>query len=167
MIYWYVIGITVKIFVFESDIKLDLIILGLLLLLAFVYIFLKTKSVTTSIIDTLRELLETVTNTVSFVRLGAFALAHSALFLAVFTVAKLIQNEEGGKGVLFWLVVITGNIFIIVLEGIIVAVCRPSDWNTTSSLKGFTREEEPFTDLLNWNKGDYIKRCRRENCWKD
>ncbi|MBK3332659.1 hypothetical protein GWK41_06225 [Persephonella atlantica] len=122
LIYWYMIGIVIKAVVFNLDVVIDLFILGFLLLLAFVYIFIRTKSLTTSVIDTLRELLETVTNTVSFIRLGAFALAHSALFLAVFTVAKLLQNEEGETGILFWLVVIVGNAFIIVLEGIIVAI---------------------------------------------
>ncbi len=122
LIYWYTIGIVIKAVVFNLDVVIDLFILGFLLLLAFIYIFIRTKSLTASVIDTLRELLETVTNTVSFIRLGAFALAHSALFLAVFTVAKLLQNEEGETGILFWLVVIVGNAFIIVLEGIIVAI---------------------------------------------
>ncbi|WP_457622217.1 V-type ATP synthase subunit I [Persephonella sp.] len=121
LIYWYLIGIFVKGLVFNTDIKYDLVALGFLLFISFIIILYRTKTVTGSIIDTLRELLEYFTNTISFIRLGAFALAHSALFLAVFTVAKLIETERGG-GFLYWLVIVGGNVFIIVLEGIIVAI---------------------------------------------
>ncbi|WP_457625994.1 V-type ATP synthase subunit I [Persephonella sp.] len=120
LIYWYSIGIFVKAVVFELDIKWDLIFLFLIVFVAFFYIYKKSRSATQSVINLFRELLETITNTVSFVRLGAFALAHASLFLAVFTVARLLESAE--KGIIYWLVIVAGNIFIIVLEGIIVTI---------------------------------------------
>jgi len=55
-------------------------------------------------------------NTLSFLRVAAFSLNHVALFLAVFTIA----NMMGTAG--HWLTVIIGNIFVLVLEGAIVAI---------------------------------------------
>jgi V/A-type H+-transporting ATPase subunit I len=49
-------------------------------------------------------------------RLGAFSLNHVALALAVFTVANML----GGVG--HWIAVVLGNVFILVLEGAIVAI---------------------------------------------
>ncbi len=66
------------------------------------------------------EVLETViaffANTLSFMRVGAFSLNHVALALAVFTVADML----GGAG--HWVVVVAGNIFVMALEGAIVAI---------------------------------------------
>jgi len=121
LIYWYSIGIGIKGVVFQLDIKYDLLILAVLIGLSFWFVYRRTKNITGSIIDTFRELLEYFTNTVSFIRLGAFALAHSALFLAVFTIARLIETKPAG-GVLYWVVIVLGNIFIVVLEGVIVAI---------------------------------------------
>ncbi|WP_097000661.1 V-type ATP synthase subunit I [Persephonella hydrogeniphila] len=120
LIYWYSIGVFIKAVVFKLDIKWDLVFLILIIFIVFIYIYRKSKSATQSVINVLRELIETVTNTVSFVRLGAFALAHAALFLAVFTIARLLESE--GKGLLYWFTIVIGNVFIIVLEGIIVAI---------------------------------------------
>ena len=121
LIYWYILGILVKVIVFRMNIYYDLILLGFLLFVVFVFIYIKSRSITESFINLMREILESVTNTVSFIRLGAFALAHSTLFLAVFTVAKFLETEKGG-GFFYWLTIAAGNIFIIILEGIIVAI---------------------------------------------
>ena len=121
MIYWYILGILVKVFVFRTNIFYDLILLGLMLFTVFIFIYIKSRSITESFINLMREILESITNTVSFIRLGAFALAHSTLFLAVFTVARFLETEKGG-GFFYWLIIVAGNIFIIILEGIIVAI---------------------------------------------
>ncbi|WP_457634656.1 V-type ATP synthase subunit I [Persephonella sp.] len=121
LIYWYILGILVKVIVFRTNIYYDLILLGFLLFVVFVFIYIKSRSITESFINLMREILESITNTVSFIRLGAFALAHSTLFLAVFTVAKFLETEKGG-GFFYWLTIAAGNIFIIILEGIIVAI---------------------------------------------
>ncbi|MES9974026.1 MAG: V-type ATPase 116kDa subunit family protein [Candidatus Thiodiazotropha sp.] len=66
------------------------------------------------------ETFETITgyasNTLSFLRVAAFSLNHVALAIAVFTLA----NMMGDMG--HWITVILGNIFILVLEGLIVAI---------------------------------------------
>jgi V/A-type H+-transporting ATPase subunit I len=55
-------------------------------------------------------------NTLSFLRVAAFSLNHAALALAVFALAGTM--EAAGH----WMVVILGNIFILILEGAIVAI---------------------------------------------
>jgi V/A-type H+-transporting ATPase subunit I len=55
-------------------------------------------------------------NTLSFLRVAAFSLNHVALFLAVFTIANML----GTAG--HWITVILGNLFVLVLEGAIVAI---------------------------------------------
>jgi len=56
-------------------------------------------------------------NTLSFVRVGAFALAHSALESAIITVAAGIES-----GMASACVIVVGNLLIIVLEGLVVSV---------------------------------------------
>jgi len=66
------------------------------------------------------ETFETVTgyisNTLSFLRVAAFSLNHVALAIAVFTLA----DKMGNTG--HWVTVVLGNVFILVLEGLIVAI---------------------------------------------
>jgi V/A-type H+-transporting ATPase subunit I len=66
------------------------------------------------------ETFETVTgyasNTLSFLRVAAFSLNHVALAIAVFTLA----DKMGTTG--HWITVVLGNVFILVLEGLIVAI---------------------------------------------
>jgi len=71
------------------------------------------------------EVLETlstyVANTVSFVRVGAFALAHAAVCVAIFSTEAIVRKMPGGP---LWsvLVVVFGNAFVIVLEGLVVSI---------------------------------------------
>jgi V/A-type H+-transporting ATPase subunit I len=62
-----------------------------------------------------------VANTISFVRISAFALAHAGLFLAVFSLAETLGRMAGG-GVLYWLTIVLGNVVIILLEGLVVSI---------------------------------------------
>jgi V/A-type H+-transporting ATPase subunit I len=57
-----------------------------------------------------------VSNTLSFLRVAAFSLNHVALAIAIFTLA----NMMGTTG--HWITVVLGNVFILVLEGGIVAI---------------------------------------------
>jgi len=57
-----------------------------------------------------------VSNSLSFLRVAAFSLNHVALAFAVFTLAA----DLGSAG--HWVTLVLGNIFIIVLEGAIVAI---------------------------------------------
>lgn len=57
-----------------------------------------------------------ISNTLSFLRLAAFSLNHVALAIAIFTVGEMMHAAG------YWLTVVLGNIFILVLEGAIVAI---------------------------------------------
>lgn len=65
----------------------------------------------------LYSLFELLLNTLSFARVGAFALAHAALSHTVMTLAAGTENPLA-----WWLVVILGNLFAVVLEGLVVFV---------------------------------------------
>lgn len=65
----------------------------------------------------LETLLRLIVNTISFVRVGAFALAHAGLSLAVVGVAATPESLPAKLVVL-----IVGNIFIIGLEGLVVGI---------------------------------------------
>jgi len=71
------------------------------------------------------EIMETVSaylaNTVSFVRVGAFALAHAALCMAIFRSEEILRSMPGGP---FWSVciVVGGNLLVIGLEGLVVSI---------------------------------------------
>jgi V/A-type H+-transporting ATPase subunit I len=61
------------------------------------------------------HLLQLGVNTVSFVRIGAFALAHAGLCAAVVGMA-----EAAGRG--YWPVLLLGNAAIVALEGLVVSI---------------------------------------------
>jgi V/A-type H+-transporting ATPase subunit I len=71
------------------------------------------------------EILETVStyisNTVSFLRVGAFALSHAVLSFIVFTLSEMVSNNPVGP-VFSLFIMIVGNAVIIILEGMIVAI---------------------------------------------
>jgi V/A-type H+-transporting ATPase subunit I len=77
------------------------------------------------IVEGFVEILETistyVSNTVSFLRVGAFALSHAVLSFIVFTLSEMTANMAGGSFFSF-LIMVLGNVIIIVLEGMIVAI---------------------------------------------
>ena len=72
------------------------------------------------------EVLETVStyisNTVSFLRVGAFALSHAVLSFIVFRFSEELANSGIAGSVTAVFIMILGNIIIIVLEGMIVAI---------------------------------------------
>lgn len=72
------------------------------------------------LIQSLMDLVETVismlSNTLSFIRVGAFAVAHGGLSQAIFALA----GHDPGFG--FWLTIALGNVFIIGFEGLIVGI---------------------------------------------
>lgn len=57
-----------------------------------------------------------VANTMSFLRVGGFVLSHAGMMLVVYTLAEMV----GGFG--YWIVIVFGNIFVMVLEGMIVGI---------------------------------------------
>jgi V/A-type H+-transporting ATPase subunit I len=58
-------------------------------------------------------------NSMSFVRLGAFAVAHAGLSLVFFLLAAQVSP---GHGFGYWIVVLIGNILIVGFEGLIVGI---------------------------------------------
>ena len=68
------------------------------------------------LIESIEFLLEYVTNTVSFLRVGAFVLVHAGMMMVVFVLA-----ETAGP-VAYWPVVVFGNIFVMVLEALLVSI---------------------------------------------
>jgi V/A-type H+-transporting ATPase subunit I len=56
-------------------------------------------------------------NTLSFARVGAFALAHAALETAVFAIADGVSGPAASV-----LIIVLGNLFVIVLEGVVVSI---------------------------------------------
>ncbi len=65
----------------------------------------------------LESMMQLLINTVSFVRIGAFALAHAGLSLAVTTLAEATTNLFAQL-----LIIVTGNIVVLVLEGLVVSI---------------------------------------------
>jgi len=70
-----------------------------------------------SVFSLLETFLSLLSGTVSFIRVGAFALTHVGLFLAFETIGHMIGTAAGSI-----IVIIIGNIFIIGLEGLIVFI---------------------------------------------
>jgi V/A-type H+-transporting ATPase subunit I len=70
----------------------------------------------TTIIETFEIVNGYIASSLSFLRVAAFSLNHVALSLAVFTLANSMDTIG------HWITLILGNLFVIVLEGIIVAI---------------------------------------------
>ena len=69
------------------------------------------------------ELFETLismlSNTLSYVRVGAFAVAHGFLTAAVFMIGTLVGTEYG---IGWWIVAVLGTLFVVGFEGLIVGI---------------------------------------------
>jgi V/A-type H+/Na+-transporting ATPase subunit I len=61
-------------------------------------------------------------NTISFVRLAAYAMSHAALLAAAFMLATALKQSPVAGGILSVLMIILGNLVAILLEGIIASV---------------------------------------------
>jgi V/A-type H+-transporting ATPase subunit I len=74
-----------------------------------------------SLIEVMEIVMGYLANTVSFIRVAAFSLAHVGLFIAVFSLADMVSGASGGV-VYSVLIHIFGNVGIIALEGLIVTI---------------------------------------------
>jgi len=132
--FWYVIALVVRIAVFHHSIAVyDWIIIGLsLFFAAFAAPFenliagrrpLLENGFGTYLISGVVEMIEVISgylsNTVSFVRVGAFALSHAVLDFLILTLTNMVGGEGSIAGIA---ILIIGNAIIIVLEGMIVAI---------------------------------------------
>ncbi len=71
-------------------------------------------------VELFEKLISLFSNSMSFVRVGAFAVAHAGLSGAIFVLAELVGG--GPQSVPYWIVVVLGNIFIVGFEGLIVGI---------------------------------------------
>ena len=87
-------------------------------------------------------LLSFASNTMSFLRVGGFVLAHAGMMSVVFTLAAMTTQP-----VIYWLIVIVGNLFVMALEGLFVGiqVLRLEFYEIFSRF--FDAEGRPFTPL--------------------
>lgn len=72
---------------------------------------------TESIFEAVETILGAMSNSISFVRVGAFALNHAGLFMAFLVISQMVENLF-----LKILIIVIGNILILSLEGIIVFI---------------------------------------------
>ncbi|MFA5645676.1 MAG: V-type ATPase 116kDa subunit family protein [Candidatus Ratteibacteria bacterium] len=73
-----------------------------------------------SMINILEVFMGYLGNTVSFIRVAAFTLAHGYLFFAFFKLAEIVQASAGRTGSIA--IIIAGNLLILVLEGLVVTI---------------------------------------------
>jgi V/A-type H+-transporting ATPase subunit I len=78
----------------------------------------------TSAVEVFEALLSYMANTISFIRLAAYAMSHAAILYAAIMLGEMVHRAAGGSlgGVLFVLVIILGNLGAILLEGVIASV---------------------------------------------
>ena len=132
--FWYVIALVLRIVLAKHSVALyDIIIIAVsLFFAAFAEPFeralegekpLFENGFGTYIISSLVEIIEVISgylsNTISFVRVGAFALSHAVLNFTILTLTNMVGGPGSAGGII---VLITGNALIIVLEGMIVAI---------------------------------------------
>jgi V/A-type H+-transporting ATPase subunit I len=77
-----------------------------------------------SAIEAFEAVLGYMANTISFIRLAAYAMSHAAVLMATFVMAAEVAKVSSGPlgGALEILVIILGNVVAILLEGIIAGV---------------------------------------------
>lgn len=132
--FWYIIALVVRVALFKQSIQLyDWIFIGVTMFLSafgepFERLVDGHKPVMENgfgamLIGGVVELIEVIStymsNTMSFIRVGAFALSHAVLGFLVHTLTSMVGGPGTVQGIL---VLIIGNGIIIVLEGMIVAI---------------------------------------------
>jgi len=75
-----------------------------------------------SCVGAFEAILSYLANTISFVRLAAYAMSHAALLFAAFMVAKEVKGIPYVGSAFSIVIIILGNIVAIVLEGVIASV---------------------------------------------
>jgi V/A-type H+-transporting ATPase subunit I len=95
-------------------------------------------------------------NTISFVRIAAFAAVHAGVFLAIFAVADTLARAQFG-GVMSVAVLVLGNVVLILLEGLTVSiqVLRLEYYEFFGKFfRGGGETYRPFMLQINARKGD-------------
>lgn len=135
LFFWYALFIVVRIILGGHFVILDMV--GLIVPMFFIFFRpvlwrlicgkrpICEEGLLSFIIEGIVEIIETfsnyLSNTVSFLRVGAFALSHVILSFIVFTMAGKVSNIILGP---IWslIIMVFGNLVIIFLEGMIVAI---------------------------------------------
>jgi V/A-type H+/Na+-transporting ATPase subunit I len=73
-------------------------------------------------IEAFEAVLSYLANTISFVRLAAYAMAHAAILMATFAMAEAVGDTPGVGLVLYVIIAVIGNLIALILEGVVVAV---------------------------------------------
>jgi V/A-type H+-transporting ATPase subunit I len=76
----------------------------------------RAGAVVSAAAELVEQTLRLLINTVSFARIGAFALAHAGLSVAIVEIA----GASGRVG--YWIVLVIGNVLVIMLEGVVVSI---------------------------------------------
>ena len=106
----------------------------------------KAMFITQAFFELFETMLSYFSNTLSFVRIGAFAVSHAAMM----EVVMMLSGAE--KGAPNWVVVILGNLFVCAMEGLIVGiqVLRLEYYEMFSRFyKGSGKEFKPYNKLHN------------------
>jgi len=84
----------------------------------------KTGGIAEYIVETIMDIVEIVlglfANTISFIRVGAFALSHAGLSIVTYTLAGMADPAMKSAGAI--IIIVIGNIFIIGFEGLICGI---------------------------------------------
>jgi V/A-type H+/Na+-transporting ATPase subunit I len=133
VIYWAAVGMVIKNSLSPANIPYYysfLLFSGILII--FLYPIIKcilekkyshlVESLMESIVQIMEIFMGYLANTVSFIRVAAFSLAHAGLFLAIFSLASIVRSSAHAGNISSALVFIFGNILVIVLEGMVVTI---------------------------------------------
>jgi V/A-type H+-transporting ATPase subunit I len=135
LLYWSSLGLLLEVFTGRYPIK-PLIFIGMMSLAGLTVMFseilarllanhrpLLEDGIATYAIQAVFELFETLigflSNTLSYVRVGAFAVAHVGLSAVIFILANLVSPVQG---IGYWIVVALGTLFIVGFEGLIIGI---------------------------------------------
>jgi V/A-type H+-transporting ATPase subunit I len=138
VVYWGVVAIIIKVLAYEHDIGpwwiLGFIVLPLVLFALrgpIWKLFNRRAKVLDEglgmyAIETVMETFEIFTgflaNTMSFVRIAAYAFSHAGLLLAIFQIKGMLENTGPAAPVYQAIVVIIGNLVVIGLEGLVAGI---------------------------------------------
>lgn len=133
VVYWMAIGYLSELFVSKTPVApVYLILISTGFILLFLKPFIKAifrkkkekEGIFVSFMESLVDILEVVmgylANTVSFIRIAAFSLAHAGLFFAIFELSRVLKSVGGTP--LSIAIIILGNILVILLEGLVVSI---------------------------------------------
>ncbi len=74
-----------------------------------------------AVAELMEKFISMFSNTMSYVRVGAFAVAHAGLSAAIFVFAGLASGGQNA-GIGYWIVVVLGNLVLAFFEGFIVGI---------------------------------------------